>query len=80
MRIVKEISTPDYKITIFYWNNRYLIKLEQGFLEQTFKINEFDISNEQDVFAIMDETFLKQAMERFSEMAESLYKAVQRVR
>jgi hypothetical protein len=46
MRVVGEIPHSDCKITIFSWNNRYLIKLEQGLLEQTFKVNEFDISGE----------------------------------
>lgn len=79
MRILKEILTPDYKITIFHWNNRYIIKLEQGFLEQTFKIDQFDLAGEQDLFKIMDETFLKQAADRFAEMGTALRSAIHRL-
>ena len=49
MRLVREIAHSDCKITIFSWNNRYLIKHEQGMLEQTFKIPELDLSGEEDL-------------------------------
>lgn len=78
MRLVREISNPDFKITIFSWNNRYLIKLEQGPLEQTFKIPEMDLSAEDDLYAILDAEFLRQANGRFMEMAHSLHEARQR--
>jgi hypothetical protein len=78
MRVVGEIPHSDCKITVFSWNNRYLIKLEQGLLEQTFKINEFDISGEPEVYRIVDETFIKEAIQRFGEMNLSLREAMQR--
>lgn len=78
MRVVGEIPHSDCKITVFSWNNRYLIKLEQGLLEQTFKINEFDISGEAEVYRIVDEPFIKAAIQRFAEMSLSLREAMQR--
>lgn len=78
MRLVREISNPDFKITIFSWNNRYLIKLEQGPLEQTFKIPEMDLLAEDDLYAILDAEFLRQANGRFMEMGHSLHEARQR--
>ena len=78
MRVVGEIPHPQYKITVFAWNNRYLIKLEQGMLEQTFKVNEYDVTGEAEVFALVDEAFIKEAAERFVQMGESLQRAMQR--
>lgn len=78
MRLVREIPHPECKITIFSWNNRYLIKLEQGPLEQTFKIPEFDISGEEELLSIIDAEFLHQAIKRFQDMGQSLYEAVER--
>ncbi|HEY9489580.1 MAG TPA: hypothetical protein VIQ51_14655 [Chryseosolibacter sp.] len=75
MRVVREIPHPDYKITIFSWNNRYLIKFEQGPLEQTFKIPEMDLSSEDDLIILLDAEFLQQAGGRFIEMGQSLYEA-----
>ncbi len=68
MRLVRELSRPDCKITIFSWNNRYLIKLEQGILEQTFKIPETDVTREEDLVSLLDAKFLHQASLRFLEM------------
>lgn len=78
MRIVREIPHPDCKITIFSWNNRYLIKLEQGVLEQTFKIPEMDLTSEADLLSIIDAEFLHQASNRFQDMGRSLYDAQNR--
>ena len=78
MRVVGEIPHSDCKITIFSWNNRYLIKLEQGLLEQTFKVNEFDISGESEIYRIVDQPFIQEALQRFAEMSQSLRQAMQR--
>lgn len=72
MRVVGEIPHPDCKITIFHWNNRYLLKLEAGLLEQTFKVSEYDISSEEDLKKILNEEFINKALERFREMYVSL--------
>jgi hypothetical protein len=76
MRVVGEIAHPEVKITIFHWNNRYLIKLESGAFEQTFKIQEYDLSSEEDLKKIVSEEFIQQSIVRFSEMARSLDDAV----
>lgn len=78
MRIIKEISHPTCKITVYAWNNRYIIKLENGLLEQTFKVNEFDVNSEGEIETLVDNTFLQQAMERFGQMELSLREALQR--
>ena len=78
MRVVGEIPHSDCKITIFSWNNRYLIKLELGLLEQTFKVNEFDISGESELYRIVDEAFIQAAVQRFAEMGRTLRQAMQR--
>ncbi len=79
MRVVNEILHPDCKITIFHWNNKYLIKLEAGPFEQTFKINEFDLGSEQDLKKIVDEDFIRQAMARFADMSRSLSEATDEI-
>ena len=78
MRVVGEIPHPHLKITIFNWNNRYLIKLEHGTFEQTFKVSELDVTSEEDLLKIVDAEFLKESEVRFHEMAQSLVKSQQR--
>jgi hypothetical protein len=75
MRVIGEIPHPEIKITVFHWNNRYLIKLEAGPFEQTFKIEEYDLASEEEVKKIVSEAFIQQAIARFNGMAQSLQQA-----
>jgi hypothetical protein len=79
MRIVGEIPHDVCKITLFSWNNRYLIKVELGLLEQTYKVNQFDIGSEADLFKLVDESFISDALDRFKEMDETLGQALDRL-
>lgn len=79
MRVVNEIVHPDCKITIFNWNNKYLIKLEAGPFEQTFKIEEYDLTTEADLKKIVNEEFIQQAMARFADMSRSLSDATDEI-
>jgi hypothetical protein len=78
MRVLAEIPNPDMKITLFSWNGKYLIKLEKGPLEQTYKVDEMDVTGEADVRQMLDETFLNQALARFRDMRQDLLAAQQR--
>lgn len=78
MRIVREISHQQCKISIFAWNNRYLIKIEEGTLEQTFKIDQTNILDENDLLKIVDAEFIQQALNRFVDMSRSLNQAIGR--
>jgi hypothetical protein len=78
MRIVGEIPHPICKITLYSWNNRYLIKLEYGLLEQTYKVNQFDLTGEADLYTIVDEQFVEQALKTFREMEKNLKVALER--
>ena len=77
MRVVKESIRPECKVTIFQWNGKYLIKLEKGLIEQTFKVPELDITSEEDLDAILNEDFMKKAETRFQEMMKALQTAMQ---
>jgi hypothetical protein len=75
MRIVKELSAKDIRITIFDWNEKYLIKYEIGPLEQTYKISKWDITSEEDVISkILSKKLISEVELRFEEMAKTLRK------
>jgi len=79
MRVLAELPHPKCKITIFGMNQKYLIKLEQGGLEQTYKLNELDVSNGvTSVFEILDDTFIQTALARFEQMRSDLKEAYSR--
>lgn len=77
MRIIGEIPHPACRITLFQWNNRYIIKLEKDYLEQTFKIDQFNLSSEKDLSAIVNDTFIEEALLRFTAMDQSLRKPLE---
>ncbi len=75
MRVVAEIPHHACKITVFSWNSKYIIKLEQGPLEQTYKISELDVAGEEDIKNILQGKFMEEALIRFKEMEQSLIDA-----
>ena len=79
MRIVKEIAHPDYRITIFQWNNKYIIKIETARLEQTFKIGQDEVASDEEALQLLDDEFLQQAMKRFEQMHSDIAKAMKRL-
>ncbi len=80
MRTVSEIPHSDFKITVFAWNNKYIIKLEKGNYEQTYKVSEMEINGDDDILKIVnDEIFINEAKERFKNMNQSLNDSLNRL-
>jgi hypothetical protein len=72
MRTLAELPHPDCKITIFGMNQKYIIKFEQGNLEQTYKIAEADIvDGVNGVFELLDEEFVNKVLQNFITMRTS---------
>lgn len=78
MRQLADIPHPEAKITLFSWNGKYLIKLERGPFEQTYKVSEMDVASEAEVRALLDEEFVAAAVQRFSQMQHDLQAAFTR--
>ncbi|MET3980010.1 hypothetical protein ABIB62_002647 [Mucilaginibacter sp. UYP25] len=72
MRIIAELPHPDFKISILSMNQKFIVKIEQGTLEQTYKIPEMDLTEGvNSVFELLDEAFLKTVSARFIEMGKN---------
>jgi len=71
MRVVKEFTQEEIRISIFSWNNKYIIKFEFGPLEQTFKASEMDILEENDLEAFLKGDFFEKVKQRFQEMGKT---------
>ncbi len=79
MRIIAELPHPECKITIFSMNQKFIIKLEKGVFEQVYKISEMDVPDGVNgVFKILDESFMKNASERFGQMRGDFNEAFKR--
>lgn len=79
MRVIKEIVNPGYRTSIFNWNNKYIIKLETASLEQTYKIDQFDLASDEEAVRLLDTEFVHQIMTRFQQMAVDMGKAMMRL-
>lgn len=68
MRVIKEIPHERYKIQIFQYNGKYIVKIELGQFEQTFKIGEMDVYGLEDVENMITDDLLSNTLKRFVEM------------
>lgn len=71
MRVVQEFVQEDVRISVFSWNNKYIIKFELGPMEQTFKLSEMDVLTEKDLEIFWKGDFFGKVKQRFEEMGES---------
>ena len=68
MRFVHDIPHPQFRIGLYAWNGKYIVKIEAGPYEQTYKVSEMDIAGADSVQAMLDEPFLGGVARRFGEM------------
>ena len=68
MRFVHDIPHPLFRIGLYAWNGKYIVKIEAGPYEQTYKVSEMDIAGADSVQAMLDEPFLARVARRFQEM------------
>ncbi|MET3113861.1 hypothetical protein AAKU52_001592 [Pedobacter sp. CG_S7] len=80
MRIIAELPHPKCKITLFNMNQKYIVKFEQGTLEQSYKLSELDLSGggANEIFQILDEAFIATVIERFKSMRTDFLAAYKR--
>ena len=76
MRVVKEVTLGEIRVSIFSWNSKYIFKYELGPMEQTFKVSETDILEESELERFLDGEFLEEVKHRFEEMGESLLRRI----
>lgn len=75
MRLVKDIPHQQYKIQIFQYNGKYIVKIELGQFEQTFKIGDTDVFGLEDVERMISEELLINSLHRFVAMRDDWEKA-----
>lgn len=78
MRVVGNIPHPDILITVFAMNEKYVVKMEAGPMEQTYKIPMDAVQGLDGVQKFFDEAFMQKVLQRFNEMFLDLKAAKQR--
>ena len=78
MRYIKDIVHQQFKIGLYQWNNKYIIKIEMGLYEQTYKIDDYEISSLEEIDRILDEPFMQAVSARFVAMGEDFMNTLRR--
>ncbi|QRR00442.1 hypothetical protein [Dyadobacter sandarakinus] len=78
MRYLKDIPHQQLKIGLYQWNNKYIIKIESGLYEQTYKIDDYEVESADEIEKCMDEAFIRAVMQRFDEMHGDFFGSLQR--
>lgn len=79
MRYLKDFPHPQYKIGIYQWNGKYIIKFEAGGMyEQTYKVDETEITSLEELESALDEAFIQTISRRFEEMHNDLQNSLLR--
>ncbi len=68
MRFVQDIPHPLFRIGLYAWNGKYILKIDAGPYEQTYKVSDTDVIEEADILTMLDEPFLQRIAERFRDM------------
>lgn len=68
MRLVKEVPHSHFKIQIHQYNGKYIVKIELGQFEQTFKIGATDVSGLEELENMITTDLQTNTIKRFIEM------------
>lgn len=75
MRVLRDIPHELYKIQIFQYNEKYIVKIELDQYEQTFKIGELDVDSLDEVENMVTKQLLSNTLKRFVEMRKEWQEA-----
>jgi len=78
MRHIKDIANNKFKISIYQWNNKYIIKIESGMFEQTYKIDQYEVENVEEIEKCIDKVFLDLVMKNFNTMESDFVDTLKR--
>lgn len=78
MRFVQDIPHPQFRIGLYAWNSKYIVKIEAGPYEQTYKVSEIDVTGQDQVLQLLDQPFLERVAKRFMEMDTDWQDALER--
>lgn len=78
MRIVGVIEHPVFKISVFSWSEKYIVKIEAGLFEQTYKFRESDFNGWEDLKEFFNESMIQDINATFKKMADDAMGAARR--
>lgn len=77
MRILESFVVDEIRVSIFSMNNKYIVKLEIGPYEQSYKIDTEDVEGLPAVRKMIDEDFISASKELFLKMHHNFQNAIE---
>lgn len=78
MRYIKDVANKKFKISLYQWNNKHIIKVESGAYEQTYKIDQYEVANVEEIEKCIDDVFLESIEMRFDMMNRDFFESLTR--
>ena len=78
MRYIQDIPNANYKIGLYQWNNKYIVKIESGMYEQTYKIDDYEIESAAEIEKCMDSEFISAVTRRLDAMHDDFSASLRR--
>ena len=72
MRIISEWTYKHLRVSILEMNGRFIIKVEDKILEQTYKLRDAQVKNLDDLKTKLDDVFYEKCIDLFTEMNTNL--------
>ena len=79
MRILAAIPHERIKISVFQMNSKYILKMELGSFEQTYKLEEDEVNSLEDLQLVCNEQFMGTVDKRFISMYEDFTDSLQKL-
>jgi hypothetical protein len=75
MRVIREFSVDEIKVSVFYMNQKFIIKFEKGNLEQNYKLSELDfmVSSDEQLEMIVKDKMIEDVRATFEKMNQNFY-------
>lgn len=70
MKFIKKIPHIDVDISLYEWNQKYILKFEHNQMEQVYKVGQLEIETKEEVEAAITPDFIVGVMHRFEEMEQ----------
>jgi len=81
MRVIREFSVEEIKVSIFYMNQKFILKFEKGNFEQNYKLSEMDfiVSSDEQLELMVKNSMINDVRALFEKMNTTFYNTFEEI-
>jgi hypothetical protein len=75
MRVIRDFSVDEIKVSVFYMNQKFILKFEKGNFEQNYKLSELDfmVSSDEQLELMVKDKMIEDVRGTFEKMSKNFY-------